>query len=235
MKSIRLIFSFVVIAAATALFTGILGCEKDGDTGSGLDDYFAANPYISDPRDEGRNSTDGIGISPEGATATAIGQQIVFTVEGGDAPFRWGVAIGSAGSIAQQVNERQAVYTVSTLSSNNVIVSDVKGRAAIAYITSSSGSLNITPAGHIFTSAYTNGTPGHATPDDLAGLTIAFTATGGNPPYTWNSTVDALGNINASGLYMVANPVTAIGDNIVSVTDNSGAIATVTVTIQWKP
>jgi len=236
MKNTKLIFSFAIIASVTALFAGIIGCEKDGSTGSDLDSYFAANPYLSDPRDGTVGETkDGMSITPATVNATAIGQQISFMVTGGNEPYTWGVATRSAGSVTGSGN-RYGVYTVSQLSKNSVIASDASGRSAIASISSGSGTLAITPAATTFTSAYsaTNVPAGGIT--DLAGKTINFQVTGGNPPYgTWSASLPALGTINASGVYTVANPLNMTGVNTISITDNAGGVATATVTIQYKP
>ena len=213
MKNTKLIFSFVVLAAVTALFMGILGCEKDGDTGSDLDDYFAANPYISDPRDEGRNSSDGIDISPSSATVSAIGQTIVFTISGGDEPISWAVS-GNAGTITQQGNGRQAIYKVTTVAENNVIASDVKGRAAIADIEVTTSDLAIVPSQTTISGAGT----------------ARFTATGGNPPYEWSI---GLPNMEASHVISGANNqyydytvnVLWVGTNSIIAIDSKGDTA----------
>jgi len=236
MKNTRLIFSFVVLAAATALFMGILGCEKDGDTGSDLDAYFAANPYLSDPRTESAETSGGLTIDPATATATAIGQQINFTVSGGDSQYSWGVSTPSAGSVARQSNTRFAVYTVSAMANNSVIVSDADGRTAIASISGSASALSITPAGSTYTSGFTNGQTTVALSfAAIQGTTIQFTGSGGNPPYTWASSIGAIGTVDANGKFTFVNPIAVVGDTTISLKDNSGSITSVKVTIQYKP
>jgi len=240
MKKTKLMFSLAVITALSSLFFGITGCEKDGDTGSDLDAYFAANPFLSDPRDESGETKNGMTIEPATITATALGQQINFVVTGGNSPYTWGVSIPSVGSVAGQGNTRYAVYTVSQLSKNNVIASDASGRSAIANITSGAGGLAITPSSTTLTSGYyaTNAPLSGTTnriPADLDDTKINFFATGGTPPYgSWQVSNTNLGEIISTGVYTVHGNW-GIGENKVIITDNAGAIATATVTIQFKP
>ncbi len=248
MKKIRLMFSFVVIAAATAFFMGILGCEKDGDAdiGSDLDAYFAANPYLSDPRIDTSDYIDDLTIEPSQALAQFVGQKINFTVSDGEPPYSWGVATPHVGSIERQENTRYAIYTVKATENNHVIASDADGRSVIAYIVeatnAATAALTITPAGHTMTSPYTEAEykAGACTWAQawggFVGEQILFIATGGEKPYgSWRTSNNSLGTIQQNGLYTVNDIVTfgIIGNNTVSITDSAGNIATVTVTLKW--
>jgi len=219
MKQTRLILALAVVAIISAMFFAITGCESDGDTGSGLDAYFAANPFISDPRTTGDLSNGGLSLSssPDPALVTTAGQKVIWTVSGGDTPFTWAVASTTPGSIAAQTgNTRQAVYTVATVTKNNVIVSDANGYAAIGEITTgTTPGVQITPASW-----------------DVTASPTTFTASGGVPPYVWDTvshtvgTVTGSGTQNQTGSYATAN---FSGTNSIVVTDSLGNSATANV------
>ncbi|MDD4870676.1 MAG: hypothetical protein PHR77_08950 [Kiritimatiellae bacterium] len=233
MKQTKLILSTVVVATISVLMALISGCEKDNDTGSDLDAYFAANPYLSDPRGDYDNT--GMEIDPAQATASAVGQKINFFVSGGHAPYSWGVSTPSAGSVAAQAKTQYGIYTVAAIANNSVVVSDSRGKSVIADISTGAGGLTITPAGYSFTSSFTNGETTVALAfAAAAGDTIQFTASGGNPPYSWTVSISSLGTIN-NGLYTFPNPTTDVGDNTIIVKDSAGDIASVTVTTAYKP
>jgi len=204
---------------------GITGCESDGDTGSDLDSYFAANPYISDPRIEGRMSSDGLDISPETATASTVGQQILFTITGGDDPITWAVA-GGAGTITRQTNTRQAIYTVSTIAENNVIASDNRGRAAIAVIEVAVTSLAVTPTAATVDPANTS------YPNQ-----VTLSASGGTAPYAWSATYTTICTVapaaGASTVYLATPGAANINTNTVNtvtVTDSKGNTSSAQIT-----
>jgi len=204
-----------------------VGCEDSPDTG-GLDGYFAAHPYISDPRDS-TNASD-IDIDPSDTSVTHIGQEILYTVSGGRRPFEWGVARASVGTVAAQGDDRYAIYTALTVDDNNVIVSDRDGSAAIADITPSvTVALQIIPDAVTLTATETNGLP-----LSLDGSIVDFQVAGGTPPYgDWNVSSPDLGTINSSGRYTV-NGTWGVGKNVVSITDSAGSVATATVTLEYS-
>jgi hypothetical protein len=61
---------------------------------------------------------------------------INFIAVGGTSPFNWTVGVVANGTVAEQGNERYAIYTHlgSTSNKNNVVVSDGSGATAIANI-----------------------------------------------------------------------------------------------------
>jgi hypothetical protein len=231
MKQMKLLLSLAFVVTVSVIMAGIIGCEKDGDTGSDLDAYFKANPYISDPRDSTDDAIGGksLTITPTSAPVTLPGQKVVFTVSNGIGPYTWAVASGGAGSIAKQTgNDGQAIYTVTTVSDNNVIVSDANGKAAIANITVTVNSLAISPG------------PGLAIVDPSVLPIVAtypasatFTAIGGNPPYAWtlvyNAGVATLSATTGSSVDYLALGNTNI-INTITVTDSKGASAQSNIT-----
>jgi len=225
MKKTKLMFSLAVITALSSLFFGITGCEKDGDTGSDLDAYFAANPYISDPRNFSTSSDNTtLTVTPSTAAATAIGQKINFVVTAGDTPLTWAVANGN-GTIAAQADTRYGIYTVSTIGENNIIVSDVSGKAAIADITLYVSSLSITPSS------------GYVTPLPTAGTytnNVSFTAVGGVAPFSWSLVYGSLGTLSgSSGSTVTYTATTGSSTNIqnaINLIDSKGTLATATIT-----
>ena len=208
----------LLLAAVSALMSVFLGCEEEPAAMSDLDQYFAAHPYVSDPRIEGAPT---LHISPTGATVSTVGQVVAFRAYGGDAPYDWGVASETAGSVRRsEVNTESAVYTVSAVARNTVIVSDITGRSAVA---------DLTPAD----STVLQLVPQSVTlfrPSD--GTTVQFLATGGTPPYgPWQVAFPNLGSVDQNGLYTVAS-ATVEGSNLVTVADSAGAVATATVNQQ---
>ncbi len=77
--NMRRLLSLLVIAVLTLVPSFLLtGCETDDSPDTqGLDSYFSDHPYVSDPRY--RTGPRIVTISPESATISFAGQQIVFT------------------------------------------------------------------------------------------------------------------------------------------------------------
>lgn len=215
MKQARLILVLAVVATISTMFFAITGCEKDGDTGSGLDAWFAANPYVSDPRTS--TSAQKLLMTPESATVTSAGQKVNFYVSGGTTPYTWDVAKSSAGSIAVQENTQYAVYTATSVAQNNVIAVDADGAAAIGNVQISVTTLSISPA-----SSYV--TPGGGTYPASA----SFTAAGGTPPYAWSrsyTSISTLAPATGSTTTYTATGNTNVTDTI-TVVDSDGNTAT---------
>ena len=207
------------LLAVGGLLTGALllwlpGCEGGGspDTG-GVDSYFADHPLVSDPRDP--NSPQDVVITPASASVSFVGQLITFDVTGGEAPYNWGAANGN-GTVARRASDTsQAVYTTLTLAGNSVIVYDARGHSAIATVgTGSSSPLAITPSSATLT---TNS------------QVMAFSVSGGSPPYHWAILPGANGSLNtlvgASVLYTRTNS----GDNALTASDSAGGSANVVI------
>jgi len=209
MNKSKLVFSMAAIVAFSALFIAMTGCEEDEDIGD-LDSWFAEHPYVSDPRESGRESGRSLTIDPSSVQISAVGDTFVFTASGGSSPFSWDVANSAAGTIVVQSNDRQAIYTVVTLAANNVIAYDSKGDAGIADVEFQTATLTVSPQG----------------PDPATGDTVTFTASGGYKPYTWTAFNTAIGRITGYG---DANRTTATylavdgtKTNYVTVVDNNG-------------
>lgn len=203
----RRLLSLLVIAILTLVPSFLLtGCESDDspDTGD-LDSYFADHPYVSDPRISKFPRV--VSISPESATLSFAGEQVVFTASGGRSTYTWDSADHSKGTV-DVTGDDTAVYTASVVGPNDVIVFDADGNAAIATINGPSTELIATA----------NPTE-IAVDDDMSILT----AGGGVPPYHWTVDDSALGDIvgardGASVVYQRAHH----GDNAVTVTDSAG-------------
>lgn len=129
-KRYFLFLRLVLLAAAVCVY---FGCEDEPSTG-GIDAYFAARPYISDPR-ESEDPGD-LSVTPSSAINVAAEQQVAFAVSGGRTPFEWGTARPAIGTVETQDDTRYAIYTHfgKTNDINNVIVNDRDGQAAIADI-----------------------------------------------------------------------------------------------------
>lgn len=192
------------------------GCEDEPSTNA-LDNYFANNPYLSDPR---LNTTDpAISLEPDRATINYVGQEVSFRVRGGDSHYSWDVSRPGSGSITpSRSNGEMAVYKAFAVSENDVIVYDRHGNAAVAVIeVGDTGTLKLTPA-----SVTIEG-------NNIAGLTVQFTVSGGEPPYhSWQVAYASMGTIDQNGLYTVVG--NSYGDNFVSVQDAAGNLVEATVT-----
>lgn len=215
---IRLPILALTAAAAIGMLTALTGCE-DEPSSDDLDSFFSSNPTISDPRTQPGVST--VRISPASAVAASVGQKIMFKAGGGTAPYHWGISITSRGSIDRsESTTASAVYTVTTVGPNNVIVYDAQGAAAIASITTdgTANPLKIVPADVTLATNHT----------------VQFTAVGGVKPYgTWQVSKANLGTINAAGLYTPTGiGLSANSENIITLTDAEGMIAQAKVTHQ---
>jgi len=211
MKKTALITSAALLSLTTSIVLVILtGCEDEPSTGS-LDKYFANNPYISDPRSTPANAV--LQITPGRASVTTKGEQVHFSVKGGAGPYSWGVAEPANGTITPQGGSSHAIYTVTKIAANNVIVNDTTGHAAIGDITSGIGTVSVSPA---TATLATNETA------------LVLTASGGTPPYAWaiaSSPSGSGSSVSAAAgkqsLYTrTAGPT---GTAVVSVTDEGGA------------
>ena len=233
MRSWKLWFSLMALAAFFAIFIGIIGCESSSSTDTGVDAYFANNPYVTDPRDDANAI---LPLTPQSADITVVGQTILFSASQGDGNYVWALSNPSVGTItAASGNSAQATYIATALSPNDVIVHDGSGHSAIGKITANEvASLQIQPGASTFTASETNGIP----PVSLYGITVQFRVIGGVQPYgSWGASSPGLGSINANGLYTGngAATLTGVGVNTISITDNAGHVATATVTTQYHP
>lgn len=210
------IMQWVFAAGLSVLASvGPVGCDNGvGDT-SELDNYFQNHPYVSDPRNGGVSV---VTITPESATVNTVGGRAVFSFNGGTSPYTWDVADSSKGTISG--NGAQGVYTATAVGNNDVIAYDREGHAAIAKISGSSGSSS---GGDLSVSA------NPTTLTSLGSMSV-LKATGGVPPYNWSVAASDRGSFvdtstGASVVYTRGNP----GDNAVTVTDSTGAKASVVI------
>jgi len=209
--------SNTMLAAGGLLMGALLwllpGCEGGGspDT-SGVDSYFADHPLVSDPRDP--TAPQDVVLTPASASVSFIGQLITFTVTGGEGAYHWGVANGN-GTVAPRAEDTsQGVYTTITLAGNSVIVYDARGHSAIATVNTGSGSaLVIAPTEATLT---TNT------------QVLAFSVSGGTPPYTW-ATLHTNGVLNTTSGANVLYTRTAPGDNALTAGDSVGGSVNVVV------
>lgn len=178
-------------------------------------------------------------ISPENVTITVAGEKVHFSATGGARPYTWAVGNTAIGTVEQGSAYSDAIYTSIARAPNEVIVHDAIGHSAVANISASTITLQIVPASHTITlpCAQTNATP--ACYASAAGTPINFEVIGGNPPYgAWHSGSDALGTFTDNsvpvGVYTVADPLTGTGKNVIWITDNAGAKAEATVTIEFQ-
>lgn len=194
---------------ALSLAVGLTACEdEDSPDTSELDNWFAQHPYVSDPR-SGTSVRD-ITVSPSAATITHAGQQINFRAVGGKPPYTWAVSVPARGTIAALSSTYEAIYTVTLVDDNDIIVYDSRGQAGVASVSGESSALVAT-----------------ANPDTITqpGGRSILTATGGIPPYTWTVADIALGSIDGpntgNSVVYVASTVGS-GDNTVRCEDSAG-------------
>lgn len=161
MKKLGLSLAVFAVGTVLAGLAVISGCEDEPET-----DISGMGSYRSDSRHE--NGLGGLTISPDFATVTANGQQVLFQADRGTPPYTWDTATADGHMVPQ--GENQALYVVDNVHANQVIVTDAKGSVAVADIIRYTSALKITPS----TQALNDG--------DAA----MFTASGGTPPYDWS-------------------------------------------------
>lgn len=190
------------------------GCDDGvGDT-SELDNYFANHPYVSDPRDGGNSI---VTLTPNSAVVNTVGGRAVFAFNGGTAPYTWDVSDTSKGTISG--SGAQGVYTATAIGANNVIAYDRNGNAAIATISGSSGGSS---GGDLGVSA------SPATLDSNDSMSV-LKASGGVPPYSWAVANNKGGFVDGDTGPTVVYVRNAAGDNAVTVTDSTGAKASIVI------
>ncbi len=219
MKYRRFLWCVAPIAILAAVFMAFPGCEDDPQT-TDVDQYFADNPELEDPRVEGSKPLD---IRPPNGTVNQVGQQIAFRVLGGPSSYRWAVSTAGNGTINPSAQTDSAVYTATRLAPNTIIVSDSRGHSAIVDIkVGTSRALQITPATHTFKGPL----------NVIHGMTIRLTGSGGSLPYSWTVSLSALGGIapedDTHAIYTV-NASSGVGDNLVILTDAAGNQTTATI------
>lgn len=191
-------------------------CEdEDSPDTSELDNWFAEHPFVSDPR-SGTFARD-VSISPESVTAGFSGQKFNFRAVGGKPPYTWDVAVPANGTIVPLSSTYEAVYTVTLVDDNSIIVYDSRGQAGIASVRGKFSALVAT-----------------ADPDTITqpGGRSILTATGGIPPYTWTVADIALGSIdgpNTGNTVVYVASTVGSGDNTVMCQDSAGNVVNVLI------
>ena len=199
-----------------ALAVMLSGCEGEKNDPTGAEDYFKNNPYSSDKRTDPLPTE--LDILPAIAQIGIIGQEIVFTASGGDGSFHWSLSSEDNGELHSRGAD-QCVYKCKKVGNNDVIVTDDGGHYAAAHITPATDIMTVTP-GEVVLSA--------------GARYVAFTVTGGTPPYSWTSGNASLGTISYSAATSYTAGYTAAsgayGQNTISVRDAEGRVATASVT-----
>ena len=157
-------------------------------------------------------------ISPSTATIpTSAGNQVQFTVVGGQPPYTWSVSFPDLATISQD-----GLYT-----------SKLAGGGSINVVTV------VDQAGNTATATVTHGTPLTISPSTAvisAGNSVTFTANGGRGSgnYHWQvantSLVDPPSSGNGDTFVYKAAVVSSNMVNSLTLTDGSGASATATIT-----
>ncbi len=194
------------------------GCESSTDEdNAGVDDYFASNPYVSEDREPAAAT---MKISPSIATIGIVGQEVVFTVSGGDGKYKWYLANEEYGRITLG-RDNQAIYICLKVGNNTIICRDGSGHGATAYIKPVSDTMTISPSS--------------ITLDLGEGeLYASLSVSGGTPPYQWFVGNSALGVVSYSASATEICSYQAVagtyGKNTVTVKDADGRTATATIT-----
>lgn len=202
--------------ACLAMLMTFSGCEGTTDEdSSGVDSYLENNSYHSASRDT--PSPNALQITPVSATASIVGQEIIFTAKGGYGAYHWSVANGGNGKIASRGAD-QAMYICLRVGNNNVIVQDDEGHFASATITPVVDAMTISPASVSLSAGELN---------------ASFTVRGGTPPYSWTSGNPGLGTVSysADSSYVAAYKAVAgaYGHNVITVIDAEDRTASATI------
>lgn len=191
------------------------GCESTDSDSSGVDAYFEAHPYESEPREE--QSPQQLVLNPLAASLSDVGQEVLFTAKGGKPPYSWSVAAPAVGS-AHVVGWSQCRYRALRVGNNTLRVQDSQGHFAVARIMPVEDRMVLEPTSVTMTGA----------------LEASFYVAGGSPPYTWSTANPALGTVafNASSSYQASYRAVAgaYGINTVTVRDAEGRTASARVT-----
>lgn len=216
MKMLRSGLLFALPFVGLTVLLVFSGCEGTTDEdSSGVSAYLAAHPYTSASRDTPLSPA--LVISPLQATAGIIGQQIAFSVSGGEGSYHWGVSSEANGRIeSQEVNS--AIYTCRLVGNNDVIVQDDAGHYATAHISPVIDTMTITPSSVTLTGG---------------ARYVSLAVSGGTAPYSWTSGNTALGVVSYSESSSYVAAYTAVsgtyGQNVITVIDAEGRTASSTI------
>lgn len=206
----------MVVSALAAGLMVMAGCEGDTDSdSSGVDEYFDANPYSSDPREDPSEAD--LIIAPAAVAISIVGAEVVFTARGGDGKYRWYLANDNGDLYSHGAN--QAIYVCRKVGNNTVSVHDNSAHYATAKVTPETDTMTISP------SSFT-----------LSGGTLetSFYVGGGTPPYVWTTANVSLGTVSYASSTSEECAYTAVsgayGQNTVVVRDAEGRTTSATVT-----
>ncbi len=204
---------FCLLAGGCLVLFGA-GCESNSDE-TDTDDYFKNNAYQSAARDPEDPLV--LQVNPTIAAIGIVGQEVVFTGQGGTPSYKWSVADTSKGRV-EVVGWSQCRYVCLQVGNNTVRVEDEDGHFAVARVTPAVDEMTVTPAEVELGNEWE----------------AAFTVNGGSPPYVWSVGNPALGTVSfsASATYQASYhgvPGT-YGINVVTVRDAEGRTASSTVT-----
>jgi len=193
--------SGTLVAAMIGL--GTAGCDDDADTSS------AENITYSSYGSHTATKTSAISVTPTSSEVTFAGQKFSFRAVGGTSPYTWAVGNSTQGAVTSGGSDGSyGVYTASQVGPNTVIVYDKTKKAAVATITGTEISLNITEATL-----------------ETDGDKVALKVSGGVSPYVWKVGDTTLGQVSASTGSTTVYERYHSGDNSVSVTDSRGNVA----------
>ena len=147
-------------------------------------------------------------VRPDIVTVESISDAFEFEVDGGQDPFTWSVANPGNGTVTV-LADSTGLYTATRVAKNAVVVFDSTGHWGAGEVFAVNG-LDIVP---------------DAVTIETIGGTIQFTATGGEPPYTFVLGSPGIGMITVAGLYTR----TGEGDQVVTVIDANEAQDSATV------
>lgn len=199
-----------------ALALALLGCEGSKDDPTGTENYLNNNPYSSEERPDPLVTA--LLITPLVAAINIVGQEVIFTAKGGEGSYHWYLANEENGELSFH-GANQASYKCKKIGNNSVIVQDDGGHFASAQVTPGADAMSLTPS----TVTLSGGA-----------RYVAFTVTGGTPPYSWTVGNASLGIISYSAATSYTAGYTAVvgvyGQNIVTVRDSEGRIIAASVT-----
>lgn len=198
-----------------ALVLMLSGCEGSQDDPTGTDAYFNSHPYTSERTDPLPPT---LLLTPASAKINIIGQEVIFTASGGEGSYHWYLVNEVNGELNDH-GANQASYKCKKIGNNDVIVQDDGGHYAAAHITPGTDAMTITPSSVTLESG---------------SRYVAFTVTGGTPPYSWTVGNASLGIISYSAGTSYTAGYTAVsgayGENTITVQDAEGRLAVATVT-----
>ena len=211
-RKLRLTGSLMLSFAVAAMMAG---CEGEKDDPTGAEQYFKANPYESAERTE---MAVVIKIAPTVAAISIIGQEVVFTVSGGEGNYHWSLANYNLGGLNER-GANQCVYQCKVVGNNDIVVQDDAGHYAAAHIAPKIDEMTVTPSDVTLAAGE---------------LYVAFSVEGGTSPYTWTSGNVSMGTVSYSAATSYTAGYTAIagmyGKNTVTVRDAEGRVKSAIVT-----